>query len=137
VERKGGEEMGEQMKVRFKTVWVLLGICFLVATGCATQTAPMETISGAEMAIKVAEESDASVNAPLELKLAKDKLEQANAAVKQEEFEKAKRLADEAMVDARLAQTRSLADKQKKLAEEMRDSIEALQKEIKRSQEGK
>jgi hypothetical protein len=129
--------MGEQMKIRFKMVWVFLGICFLVTAGCATQTAPVETITGAEMAIKAAEESNASVNAPLELKLAKDKLEQANAAVKQEEFQKAKRLADEAMVDAKLAQTRSLADKQKKLAGEMRDSIEALQKEIKRSQEGR
>jgi hypothetical protein len=129
--------MGEQMKGTFRSVWVLLGVCLLLAAGCAAKTAPVETISGAEMAIEAAEESSASLNAPLELKLAKDKLEQANAAVKQEEFEKAKRLADEALVDAKLAQTRSLATKQKKLADEMRGSIEALQKEIKRSQDEK
>ncbi len=114
------------------TILVAVVIPFMV--GCASKVAPVENITSAEMAIMAAQESNASVHAPLELKVAADKLNQAKAAMEQEEFDKARLLADEATVDAQLAEARSRSEKAKKTAQEMRDNIETLRHEIERSQ---
>jgi hypothetical protein len=107
----------------------------IISSGCASKNvAYIESIAGAESAIKEAQSSTATIHAPLDLKLAEDKLSAANAAVKKEEFVEAKRLADEALVDAKLAEAKSLSEKAKKRAREMRDSVEALRQEIQRKQ---
>ena len=114
------------------TILIVIVIPFMV--GCASKVAPVENITSAEMAIMAAQESNASVHAPLELKIAADKLNQAKAAMELEEFDKAQRLADEATVDAQLAEAQSRSEKAKKVAQEMRDNIETLRHEIVRSQ---
>jgi len=53
----------------------------LFAFGCAAKVAPIEDISRAEMAIKEAQESNGEMYAPLELRLAGDKLSQAKKAM--------------------------------------------------------
>jgi hypothetical protein len=107
----------------------------IISSGCASKNvAYVESMAGAESAIKEAQSSTATIHAPLDLKLAEDKLSAANAAVKKEEFVEAKRLADEALVDAKLAEAKSLSEKAKKRAREMRDSVEALRQEIQRKQ---
>jgi hypothetical protein len=107
----------------------------IISSGCASKNvAYVGSIAGAESAIKEAQSSTATIHAPLDLKLAEDKLSAANAAVKKEEFVEAKRLADEALVDAKLAEAKSLSEKAKKRAREMRDSVEALRQEIQRKQ---
>jgi Domain of unknown function (DUF4398) len=112
---------------------ILVAVVILFMVGCASKVAPVENITSAEMAIMAAQESNASVHAPLELKVAADKLNQAKAAMEQEEFDKAQLLADEATVDAQLAEARSRSEKAKKVAQEMRDNIETLRHEIERS----
>ena len=116
----------------------LVGILTIVGvfsvSGCATKVAPVESISNAEMAIKAAQESNATIHAPAEIKLAEEKLNNAKAAVEKGEFELAKRLAEQALVDAKLAETKSLSQKAKKMAQEMQDSINTLKREIERSQ---
>ena len=116
--------------------WLALSVLIVIpfVIGCAPKVAPVENITSAEMAIKVAQESNASVNAPLELKIATDKLNQAKAAIEQEQFDKAQRLADEAMLDAQLAEAKSRSEKAKKVAQEMKDNIVTLRNEIERSQ---
>lgn len=116
------------------TLTMLIAIVIPFTVGCATKVAPVENITGAEMAIKEAQESDASVNAPLELKVATDKLNQAKAAMEQEQFDSARLLADEAMLDAKLAEAKSRSEKARKIAQEMQDNIETLRHEIDRSQ---
>jgi hypothetical protein len=107
----------------------------IISSGCASKNvAYVESMAGAESAIKEAQSSTATIHAPLDLKLAEDKLSAANAAVKKEEFVEAKRLADEALVDAKLAEAKSLSEKAKKRAREMRDSVESLRQEIQRKQ---
>jgi hypothetical protein len=107
----------------------------IISSGCATRNvAYVESIAGAESAIKEARNSTATIHAPLDLKLAEDKLSEANAAVKKEKFVEAKQLADEALVDAKLAEAKSLSEKAKKRAQEMRDSVEALRQEVQRKQ---
>ena len=106
--------------------------------GCASDgTAPVESITSADLVIKEAKDNNATVNAPLELKFAEDKLAAAKTAVAQEEFIRAKRLADEALIDAKLAGAKSLSVKAKKQAQEMRDTIDTLRHEIDRLQSQK
>jgi hypothetical protein len=115
------------------SIFVAMGIMLMV--GCAAKVAPVENISSAEMAIKEAESSNAGVNAPLELKLATEKLSQAKAAMQKEEFEEARRLADESLLDAKLAEAKSRSEKAKKATQELRDSIQTLRQEIERSEQ--
>jgi hypothetical protein len=107
---------------------VILSIMFL--WGCAAKVAPIETISGAEMSVKVAEEREAAIYAPLELKLANDKLKEARTAMQKEDFEKARHIAEQALLDAKLAEVKALSEKAKKAAQDMRQGIETLKHEI-------
>lgn len=122
------------MKRFYSAIGFLVILVFLFLIGCASKIVPVETISNAEMAINVAKESNAVINAPLELKIAEDKLISARIAVDKEDFENARRLAEQALADAKLAETKSLSIKSKKRAQEMQDSINALKSEIERKQ---
>lgn len=123
------------MKTFYQASGIAVILAALVLAGCASKgVAPVESITGAELAVRSAAEGNATVHAPLELRIAEDKLNAAKQAVATEEYEKAKRLADEALVNARLAEEKSRAEKAKKSAEEMRESIETLRREIERAQ---
>jgi hypothetical protein len=107
----------------------------IISSGCAsTNVAYIESIAGAESAIKEAQSSTATIHAPLDLKLAEDKLSEAKAAATKEKYVEAKQLADEALVEAKLAEAKSSAEKAKKRAMEMRSSVEALRQEVQRKQ---
>lgn len=114
---------------------ILLSLSILSFLGCASKgVAHVESIAGAGLAIQEAKDNNATTYAPLALRIAEDKLIAAKAAAEKEEFLKAKRLADEAMMDAKLAGAQSLSEKAKKQAQEMRDSIDTLRREIERTQ---
>lgn len=116
-------------------ILVMVLFCILITAGCASKgTGHIESIASAELGIKIAKDSNATINAPLELKFAEDKLSAARLAVTREDFVTAKRLADEALVDAKLAESKSITIKAKKQAQEMRDAIDTLRKEIDRTQ---
>jgi hypothetical protein len=119
-----------------KKVILLFFIILIVSAGIATakDVAPFEKITTVQKAIDAARESNAIINAPLELKLAEDKLEKAKSAINEEEFEMARRLADEALIDAKLAEAKSRAEKAKNLDQEMRNSIYTLRHELERSE---
>jgi hypothetical protein len=124
-------------KIKNSRFFISTGI-FLTALwmgGCATGgLPPTEGIASAEMAINVAREGNAIIHAPLELKLAEDKLNAAKAAVEEKEFHRAQRLTEEALLDAKVAEAKSSSEKSKRLTREMRESIEALRREIGRTQ---
>ncbi len=114
---------------------LVLFFILILAAGCASRgTGHIESIASAELGIRIAKDSNATINAPLELKFAEDKLSAARQAATREDFVTAKRLADEALVDAKLAESRSITIKAKKQAQEMRDAIDTLRKEIDRTQ---
>jgi hypothetical protein len=115
---------------------LLIFIILIMSAGIAIakDVAPFEKITAVQKAIDAARESNAIINAPLELKLAEDKLEKAKAAINEEEFEMARRLADEALIDAKLAEAKSSSEKAKKLEQEMRNSIDTLRSELERSE---
>ena len=123
------------MKKRTRIDYLMFGIFLtfglVLAMGCGGKAAmSMKKISNAERAISDAKESNAIVHAPLDLKLAEDKLNTAKEAEAREEYLTASRIADEAILDADYARARSRAYKAEQILREMRDSIDALRKEI-------
>ena len=114
-----------------------VGVPLLVGTllmgGCGTPgTQPMEKIANAELAINRAQDSKAQDLAPLELRYAEDNLQKAKAAQKNGDYEKAIRFAEQALADAELAEAKAESEMARQTTKEMRDSIDALRKEIKR-----
>lgn len=101
-------------------------VTLVLLTGCAGNgggTAPPAEITVAGARVADAERAGAAQYAPVALDRARSKLAQANAAAEADESKTARRLAEEAAVDARLAQVRAQA----KVAEE---SAQAAQKSV-------
>jgi len=118
--------------LNFRMVVVLV-FAAVISTGCASKGfAPIKNISDAEMAIKSAKEANATINAPLDIRIAEDKLQTARENIKKDDYVSARRLADEALMDAKLAQEKSRTAKAKKLENQLRETIETLQNEIDR-----
>jgi len=123
------------MKILKKLPFATVVFVFLLV-GCAhKQVMPTEDIPKAEMAIKEAMDRGALTISPVELKMAQEELDNAKAAMQKEEFKKARRLAEKAEVDAKVAESKADAVTEQKHAEEMRSSIETLRQEIERAQQ--
>ncbi len=122
------------MKSHLFQIACMLILCgFVGAGGCAGKP-PTEQVANTEKAIGEAGSANATVYAPLELKLADDKLQAAKAAVDKKEYDQALRLLEEAQADADLANAKSASAKARQTAKEMRDSIDALRQETQRTQ---
>jgi hypothetical protein len=106
----------------------------LVAAGCGT-TPPTEKVEVAEAAVRQADTRGAGEEAALELRLARDKLERARVAMADERYVAARRLAEQAQVDALLAEAKAQSAAALESAREMRDSIESLRGEADRAAE--
>lgn len=101
--------------------------------GCADKVPPpTQQVTMATQAIAQAETSGAFEFAPLELKSARDKLSQAQRAMEKEDNLKARRLADEATIDANLAEAMARSAKAQKTVEELKENIRALREEVDR-----
>jgi hypothetical protein len=111
----------------------LVTLLMIVLAGCAVQApAPEKQVTLATQSIVQAENSGAVEFAPVELKSARDKLDQAKLAMGKQENIVAQRLADEAMVDANLAEAKARSAKSQKVVEELKESIRILQQEMNR-----
>jgi len=121
-----------------KLIWVRqwLGvplICGALAmVGCAGKP-PLETLSKAELAVQEADKRTASQHAPLELQTAREQLGKAKQAMDDEEYDEARRLADQALVNAQLAEAKAGAEKARQAAAELQKSIQTLRAELERA----
>ncbi len=107
-----------------------LALSILLAAGCGFSTLPREKISEADQALLKAKQSNASLNAPVELRAAEEKLATAKAALRKKDYEEATRLAEQASVDADYARVKGVTEKERKKAEELRQNIQTLRQEI-------
>ncbi|MGH8613118.1 MAG: DUF4398 domain-containing protein [Gammaproteobacteria bacterium] len=101
----------------------------LVAIGGCAGGPPMDTVSPAELAVDRAIEAKAGEYAPLELRLAQESLEGARQAMNDEEYEQAHRLAEEARVNARLAEVKAQSEIAREQAREIQATIDTLRQE--------
>ena len=83
----------------------------------------------ADAALQNAEAAGAGEHAPIELREAYEKKEQADLAVKREQYEKASHLTNRAAVDADFARAKAEAEKSRLALEEARKNIELIRSE--------
>lgn len=101
--------------------------------GCSSKaTAPVAQLATARASITQAESAGAMQLAPVEILAARDKLGRAEAAVREERFADARRLAEQAEVDAELAERKTRAAKSAAAVEELARGNAALEKETAR-----
>jgi hypothetical protein len=103
-----------------------------VVAGCASIPPPTEQIAVSRSAIANAVSAGGGEYAPVEMKSAQEKMERANRAMQKEEFEDARRLAEEAQADARLAEKKAQSAKAEKAASVTQDDIRVLREEMNR-----
>jgi Domain of unknown function (DUF4398) len=113
-----------------------IGISLLsgaLATGGCSVTrlpeAPTIALAQADMAVHQAEENKTQLYAPTELRVAREKLLSAHEAMNAADFERARHLAEQAIVDAQLAQAKGGTRDAQHDAEELRTSVAALRAE--------
>ena len=103
----------------------------LLLGACASKgPPPVEAMAAARTALTQAEAAGAGQLAPVELLSTRDKLAQADAALRTENFDEARRLADQAAADGALAERKARAERARQAATELQRSNATLQQEI-------
>lgn len=108
----------------------------LSLAGCSTARPPKDSIAAADLAVQEANKSKAPQYSPLELRKATDKLDEAKRAMDKGEYIRARRLAEEALVDAQLAEAKAASEDARRAANDVRQSLETLRREAERSSRG-
>ena len=111
------------------------GAAAIILAGCASTPAPVEQMAVSRAAVAAATSSGANEFAPLPLKSAMDKMEGAEKAMIKKDYVLARKLAEEAQVDAQLAVTTANSAKAQKAADEVSEGSRVLKKEIDRKSE--
>ena len=110
---------------------VIAMLAILMLAGCATSDSPREQIAVARAAVDRASGLVAA-EAPVEVSQAREKLERANAAAARKDYDEARRLAEQAEVDANLAAAKSQSIRSDRALSEVREGIRLLREEIAR-----
>ena len=118
----------------FITLAVITALAVLILPGCAsTEHMPREEMAVARAAVDRAS-GPAAAEAPIEVSLAREKLERANAAVARKDYDGARRLAEQAEVDSNLAEAKSHSVRADRALGEVREGIRQLREAIDRRQ---
>lgn len=114
-----------------RTTAVVLALGALAA--CSSTPKPTEQMAVSRTTVnRVAAEPEVASNAPVDIQKARDKLMRADKAMADKDYKMARRLSEEAEVDARVAETRADAAQNANNLKQVQDSIRALQDEINR-----
>jgi hypothetical protein len=108
------------------------GFAVALIAGCASVAPPTEQMAVSKSAIANAASAGGTEYAPVEMKAAQDKMDSANRAMAKEDYENARRLAEQAQADARLAEKKAQAAKAQKAAGAMQDDLRVLREELDR-----
>ncbi len=117
----------------------LLGLTALTALAlslmaCATRSpAPTQELALSRAAIDTAVRAGAAELATSELNIARQKQALADTAMSQEQYDRARLLANEVQVDALLAESKARSNRATKAADELREGGRVLRQEINRA----
>jgi septal ring factor EnvC (AmiA/AmiB activator) len=103
---------------------------------CASAPMPVDKLAVAKSSVERAEQAQAAQFAQVELSTARNKLAAAQAAAEKRDADVASRLADQAEVDAQLAEATARAKQQEQLVAEMDKSLRDLRDETLRRDGG-
>jgi hypothetical protein len=112
------------MLARAAAVAAIVGL-----SACASSPVPLEKVAVAKSAVQRAEQSGAPELAPVELAAARDKLNRAEKAASDHEAGTATTLAEQADIDAQLAEATANEKRSQKAAMELDASLRALRQE--------
>lgn len=117
-----------------KIAAVVLSVAAVTAlSACASTPIPNEKIAVAKASLQRAETSGAPELAPVELATAREKLSRAEKAVADRDAQPATLFAEQANVDAQLAEATAVEKRSHKAAAEFDASMQALRQESARS----
>ena len=105
-----------------------LGAALMLA-GCASAPPPTSQLAIAQQAVNSADTARSAEFAPLELRTAREKLLQAEQANLEEEYDRARHLAEQAEWDARVAERKAQAEKAKRAVESAERGSQELREE--------
>ena len=120
----------------YRSRGLLLSTVLCSVMACSSLPEPVAELQAAEQAILTAEQARVNTYAASELTQARQKLQDARAAVLQKEMLQASRLAQQSKLDAELALARAGAAEAMAVNDEMKKSTEILQQEMLRNQTG-
>jgi Domain of unknown function (DUF4398) len=102
----------------------IVALVLLALAGCATPPVPHDALTAAGLALERAEAAGAAEHAPDELAIARAKLEAARAAIPARAHEAARLLAEQAVIDARVAEVAAQAAQTQAAADRLRARLE-------------
>ena len=108
---------------------LMLALAVLGLAGCANDPAPNEQLRLSEQALEQAKAVGATEQVP-EFKLAEDKLARAKSNMLGESYRDARMRAEQAELDARLAEARVLNQKSEEQLQVMQSRIKRLRKQL-------
>jgi hypothetical protein len=114
-----------------RPVYVAVAAVLLLGA-CANTPTANARLAVARAALNDARGADAAEFAPLQLKSAAEKIDAAERAVATKDHELARRLAEQAEVDARLAAAMARSAKTQRAADALQEDIRVLRQEIER-----
>ena len=118
---------------RSTRTWLAAALGVALLPACASVPPPQGEMEKADLAYRNAEQAQGTRYAPLETRVARDKLEAARAAMRDGRNREARRLAEQAELDAVLAETKSQTAVRVRAAEEIQADIDAIRVEAERS----
>ena len=113
---------------------IFAALAVLALAGCAADPAPNEQLRLTEQALEQAKAVGATADDMAELKQAEDKLAQALADMADESFKDARMQAEQAELDARLAEARVLTQKSQEQLNVLNTRISRLRKQLAEAQ---
>jgi len=118
----------------FKQQTTLMGSVLSTAllTACSTmdKSTVTDLATSTESGIQEAEVMDADQHAPVELRSAKMKLEDARSKIAEGEYQQAQLVLEKAMVDAEYARVKTRSEKAQASAEQIQQDIRTLESEL-------
>lgn len=109
-----------------------LGAATLALSACASAPVPTEQLAVTTAAVANAVSAGGQELAPTEMSAARDKLVRAHLAVAAKDNGQALRLAQQAQVDAQLAESKAEATKARKAQTELQEAARVLREEMAR-----
>ena len=115
------------MRNAFSWLGLLSGVLLLA---CSTPVSTTRAVSQAELAVNDAAASEADTLAPADLQLARSKLAQAEQASRNGQHVYARRLAEQALVDAQVAEAKAESEAAGVSARELGTRIDYFQRSL-------
>ena len=111
-----------------------VSVAVILSLGACRSAGPVPStqMAQARTAVQQAQDAGATEHAGMELRRAQQKLDEAQAALSRKRHVRARRLAEQAAVDAELAAVKARTQKAQQAVAEVRESIQALQREATR-----